>query len=207
MSHSLHYRITWETIVILIATSLCSAASLGCSVNPALSTFAAERRAAAPCYRSPVACDRVVSKLLLHCCNGTNRQTDGRTDTVHRLRCVYYAGSENNYVLSYYSSLQKSIEDGCKYHKLCSEFLVSYIRHSGTLLFYSYRLSFVVKKSFLKLLPGRKPLKHFPLEPAKLGLILENFDFFSRYMRGRLSHRDVDGGDVLGAICCTPDGQ
>ena len=107
MSHSLHYRITWETIVILIATSLCSAASLGCSVNPALSTFAAERRAAAPCYRIPVACDRVVSKLLLHCCNGTDRQTDGRTDTVHRLRCVYYAGSENNYVLSYYSSLQK----------------------------------------------------------------------------------------------------
>ena len=43
--------------------------------NMALPAFAAERRAAAPCYRSPS-----VSKLLLRCCNGTDGRTDRETD-------------------------------------------------------------------------------------------------------------------------------
>jgi len=34
------------------------------AVNMALPAFAAERRAAAPCCRSPVACDRAVLQLL-----------------------------------------------------------------------------------------------------------------------------------------------
>jgi len=58
------------------------------AVNTALLAFAAERRAAAPCYRSPVAGDRAVSKPLLRCCNPgqTVRETDRRTDTapLHR---------------------------------------------------------------------------------------------------------------------------
>ena len=62
------------------------------------------------------------------------------------------------------------------------------------------------KKKFLKASTWAKTPKTFPLEPAKLGLIFENFDFFPIY-EGRLSHRDVDGGDVSGAICCSPDGQ
>ena len=53
---------------------------------------------------------------------------------------------------------------------------------------------------------GRNPLKHFPPKPAKLGLIFEKFDFF-RFLTGRPSRRAVDGGDISGAICCTPDGQ
>jgi len=58
------------------------------AVNVALLAFAAERRAASPCYRSPVAGDRAVSKPLLRCCNPgqTVRETDRRTDTalLHR---------------------------------------------------------------------------------------------------------------------------
>jgi len=49
------------------------------AVNMALPAFAAERRAAAPCYRSSVACDRAVSKQFLRYCNGTDRRTDRRT--------------------------------------------------------------------------------------------------------------------------------
>ena len=44
-----------------------------------LPAFAAERRAAAPCYRCPAACDRTVSKLLFRCYHWTDRQTVGRT--------------------------------------------------------------------------------------------------------------------------------
>jgi len=52
--------------------------------------------------RTPVACDRAVSKLLLRCCNGTDRQTDRPTDSVplHSHCCAYYAGSANS-VLQY----------------------------------------------------------------------------------------------------------
>jgi len=54
--------------------------------------------------------------------------------------------------------------------------------------------------------PLAKTPETFSPEPAKVGLIFENFDFF-RFLRRRPSHRAVDGGDVSGAICCTPDGQ
>ena len=50
------------------------------ALNMALPAFSAERRAAAPCYCSPVACDRAVSKMLLRCYNGTDRQTERRID-------------------------------------------------------------------------------------------------------------------------------
>ena len=52
--------------------------------------------------RTPVACDRAVSKLLLRCCNGTDRQTDRPTDSVplHSHCCAHYAGSANS-VLQY----------------------------------------------------------------------------------------------------------
>ena len=45
----------------------------------ALSAFAAERRAAAPRYCSPIAGDRAVSKLIYGCYSGTDRQTDRQT--------------------------------------------------------------------------------------------------------------------------------
>ena len=43
-------------------------------------------------YRSPTPCDSAVSKLVLCCCNWTDGQTDGRTDTVtlHRPCSAYY---------------------------------------------------------------------------------------------------------------------
>jgi len=45
-----------------------------------------------PPYRSPASCDSAVSKLVLCCCNWTDGQTDGRTDTVtlHRPCSAYY---------------------------------------------------------------------------------------------------------------------
>ena len=46
-----------------------------------------------PRYRSQVAGDRTVSKLLLHCCNGTDRQMDGHrtiTQTLLGMLCGQY---------------------------------------------------------------------------------------------------------------------
>jgi len=68
------------------------------AVNTALPAFHAESRAAAPYYRSLVACDWAVSKLLLRQC--WDRQTDGRTTVpLHRPCCAYYAGSANKTAL------------------------------------------------------------------------------------------------------------
>ena len=63
------------------------------AVNTALPAFAAERRAAAPCYLIPVAGDRAVSKLLIRCCRGTDGRTDARQ--LHRPCSAYYVGSVN----------------------------------------------------------------------------------------------------------------
>jgi len=57
-------------------------------VNVALPAFAAECRAAAPRYRSQVAGDWTVSKLLLHCCKGTDRQMDGHHTTTQTQQIV-----------------------------------------------------------------------------------------------------------------------
>ena len=62
-------------------------------MNVVLPAFAAECRAAAPRYRSQVAGDWTVSKLLLHCCNGTDRQMDGHrtiTQTLLGMLCGQY---------------------------------------------------------------------------------------------------------------------
>jgi len=54
----------------------------------ALSTFAAECHAAAPCYHSPGANNRTVLKLLLQ---------DGQMDSqLHRPCSAYYEGKVNN---------------------------------------------------------------------------------------------------------------
>jgi len=79
------------TFLMITNRSLCS--FVNSAVNMALPAFAAERRAAAPCYRSPAACDRAVSKLLLGHCNGTDRRTD--TVPLHRPSSACYAASAN----------------------------------------------------------------------------------------------------------------
>jgi len=68
------------------------------TVNTALPAFAAERRAAAPCYRSSVD-SQSATELHQRCSSavstGTDRRTHRRTDTVllHRSCFAYYAGS------------------------------------------------------------------------------------------------------------------
>jgi len=64
----------------------------------ALPTFAAECRSVIPCYCSPDAGNRTVSKLLLRCCNGTDRRTG--TMQLYILRCTHYMGSANNMFLT-----------------------------------------------------------------------------------------------------------
>jgi len=53
---------------------------------------------------------------------------------------------------------------------------------------------------------GKNPWNIFPQSRPNSAQFLK-ISIFSRYLKGRPSHGEVDGGDVVGAICCTPDGQ
>ena len=66
---------TWVAVSWVIYVKQLSVQPSPRAVNTALPAFGAERRAADPCCRVPLAGDQAVSKLLLRCCNGT----DGRT--------------------------------------------------------------------------------------------------------------------------------
>ena len=73
------------------------------AVNMALPTFAAERRAAGPCYCNPVALP--ATGLCQSCCSAhdgtdkpsqTDRETNGHRTVTYRPCSAYYAGSANN---------------------------------------------------------------------------------------------------------------